>query len=488
MGRLIYFVIAFVVCIHSFEHLSFAGEQKDSRPNLLLIMTDDQDVTAPSFEVMKTLQSLMIDKGVTFTNMFTDYPLCCPSRATFLTGQRAANHDVRSNDPPRGGYPKLNHQNTLAVWLQAAGYHTAIVGKHLNGYGLQKYGLDPYEVPPGWNLWHVPVNDTSFYNYTVNENGKLFWHGFLDEDYATDEFTERALQFLREQKDSAEPFFLWLSYWAPHDAARSSPVDPRPGFTVPARRHTYISVPALLKKPSFNEKDVSDKPAIVRRAEPFNSEFSEKLNMRYQLRLRSLLAVDEGIERMFVELARIGKLHNTVFIFLSDNGYLQGEHRYYYKGVPYEEALRVPLVIRGAGFSQHEIRTEMVSNVDLAPTIVQLTNAQPKRIMDGHSLLPLLKGKHPLWRTAFVFEGSSDAERHQFYGFRTERYKYVEYEEGGKELYDLKLDPFEMENKYGKASYKGIADYLAFRLNQLKHCTGEACWVTERLDLLKPTF
>ena len=137
------------------------------RPNVVVIHTDDQD--AASMAVMPRTRALVGGQGTTFVNSFASYPLCCPSRATFLTGQYAHNHGVLGNNLPKGGFEKLRGANTLAVWLRRSGYHTALVGKYLNNYGER----NPREIPPGWSDWNGAVDPSTYQYYatTINRNG-----------------------------------------------------------------------------------------------------------------------------------------------------------------------------------------------------------------------------------------------------------------------------------------------------------------------------
>src|SRR5439155_6954337 len=235
---------------------SGAAEARSLRqrpPNVVVIMTDDQDVA--SMRVIPNVQRLIAAQGVTFVNSFVNLSLCCPSRATFLTGQYAHNHGVLSNALPAGGYQKLDHSHTLPVWLQRAGYATVHIGKYLNSYGLN---MDQRTIPPGWSEWYGAL-DPSTYNYldfSLNENGKIVHYGRNPTTYQTDVYTQKALDIIKRRAPSSQPFFLWVAYLAPHNI---------PG-PVPAPRHAgrFKNEP-LPTPPSFNEQDVSDKPAAIRK-------------------------------------------------------------------------------------------------------------------------------------------------------------------------------------------------------------------------------
>ena len=181
-------------------------------PNVLVIETDDQ--TVESMKVMQNVNALIGAQGATFANSFVNYSLCCPSRSTFLTGQYAHNHGVWSNQPPQGGFPRfesLHANNNLAVWLQRAGYYTALIGKYLNEYENKP------PVPPGWSEWHaVAPDDQKVYDYTLNNNGELTAYGDGRSDFKDDVLTRKAVYFLSRRAAKPRPFFLWLTYTAPH--------------------------------------------------------------------------------------------------------------------------------------------------------------------------------------------------------------------------------------------------------------------------------
>jgi len=222
------------------------------RPNVLVIESDDQ--TLESMRVMDNVNSLIGDQGATFQNNFVNFSLCCPSRATFLTGQYAHNHGVLGNTPPTGGFGRfeaLHGDNNLAVWLQGAGYHTALIGKYLNGYENNP------PVPPGWSEWYAAApDDQEVYNYTLNENGTLVHYGQTPADFKQDVLTSKAVDFVDRRARKRKPFFLWLTYTAPHIGGPNP--NPNPPFNcggtakpAPRHAHAFDSEP-LPKPPTFN--------------------------------------------------------------------------------------------------------------------------------------------------------------------------------------------------------------------------------------------
>jgi N-acetylglucosamine-6-sulfatase len=375
-------------------------QQADDRPNIVVIQTDDQ--TADSLRYMANVNRLLVRQGVRFDNNFASYPLCCPSRATLLTGQYAHNHGVRGNQPPLGGYVRLDHSNTLPVWLQQAGYQTSFVGKYLNGYGEGEGGRE--EVPPGWSEWRAAVRTPgkgtqSYVGFTLNENGGLVDYPPNQANYQTDVFTRKAVSSIRSGSASGSPFFLYLAYFAPHSGLPVDEDDVRaPGVSLtpsPAARHRdAFEAEPLPFPPSFDEVDVSDKPPAIKRFDRLTVAQELAVTESYQQRLESLLAVDEGVAQIVDALRAERQLANTLIVFTSDNGFMQGEHRVMPdrgKGFAYEPSARIPLVLRGLDLPRGRRVTDVVSNVDLAPTFLALARVAPGRVVDGRSLLPLAR-------------------------------------------------------------------------------------------------
>src|SRR5262245_3724595 len=232
------------------------------RPNVVVLMTDDQ--TVESMRVMPNVKTLLADQGVTFDNSFVSYSLCCPSRATYLTGQYAHNHGVWGNAAPNGGYYKLDSTNTLPVWLSRAGYQTMHIGKYLNGYGTR----NAREVPPGWGLWYGSVDPTTYRydTFTLNENGTTVNYGTGVANYQTDVYARKAVSLIAGRAADPRPFFLSVAFLAPHAGGPRDPDDPAgQGTPSPAPRHRNLfRTQPLPTPPSFNEADVSDKPAAIR--------------------------------------------------------------------------------------------------------------------------------------------------------------------------------------------------------------------------------
>jgi N-acetylglucosamine-6-sulfatase len=444
------------------------------RPNVVVLMTDDQ--TLESLRVMRNVDRLLARQGATLTQSVVSLALCCPSRATFLTGQYAHNHRVLSNVAPKGGYRRLDHSTTLPVWLRRGGYYTAHVGKYLNGYGLTR----PREVPSGWSEWYGAVDPSTYryWGFTMNENGKLVRYSRRT-DYQTDVVARRAVDVIGRRAPKRQPFFLSVGFVAPHSGGPRELDDP-PALKTPApaarHRDRFLFEP-LPTPPSFNEEDVRDKPLTVRRRPQLNDFQIGALTEAYQQELESLLAVDEAVGRIVAALQRAGDLQKTLIVLTSDNGYFHGEHR-----IPsgkvflYDPALRVPLVVRGPGIPPGQRIDDLVANIDLAPTIADAANVTPLRIVDGRSLLPLLqKGIRPPPRTILIEAPPSEVPRQVFAGVRTSQHLYASYGSGDQELYDLAADPYQLASLHRDPAQAALVAELSLRLEQLKTCAGVSC-------------
>jgi arylsulfatase A-like enzyme len=449
---------------------------QQAKPNVIVIETDDQD--AASMKVMAKTNRLIGRAGAVFDNNLVSFPLCCPSRATFLTGQYAHNNHITSNSPPTGGYQVFENINALPVWLQGAGYYTALVGRYLNNYGE----ANPTEIPAGWSEWHAGVDPSTFsyYNYTLNHQGTLVYYGDRPEDYQTDVWNAIATELIRRRLPKPQPLFMWLTTMAPHDAGPLEPDDP-PGFptTVPAPRYKGIYRNARLPKPpSFSEADVSDKPPAVRRRRRLRPDDISKIRYAYRQRLETLRAVDDLVAAVVRAIEDSGELQDTLIIYTSDNGYMQGEHRIRAgKLVLYEPSLRVPLLMRGPGVPRGIHVERWSSNVDLSPTILEATGAVAGRVQDGRSLFPLLHDPTLAWGRELLLDTGS------YQGVRTDGYVYAEHQSGQKELYNLEKDPYELHNLWKVKSAKPIWNALAGQLERLRECTGPSCQRGPRLTL-----
>jgi N-acetylglucosamine-6-sulfatase len=507
------------------------GVGKDGRPNILVVMADD--MTQSDLVFMPRTRKLLAKQGTSFTNTITSFPLCCPSRSTFLTGQYAHNHGVTGNFYPEGWYGLEGRKNTLATWLDRAGYRTGLIGKWLNGYGaLDAHG----EVPPGFDDWHglLDVSAYDYYNFEMNSNGRLatwgdpdfarklvqfanvevtppdtkgvddvldqlhavmgpppysYWGAQNPDQYSPDvtgRFTQR---LIGRGKRSKRPFFIWWAPAAPHREDVSTTLMGRPGPDPrPPQRYEQLSKTFQLPQPpSFNEADVGDKPSIVTSKTPsLTDEQIGQLQLDYEGRGGSMRAVDDWVGRLMKTLRRTHQLRNTVILFTSDNGWLNGQHRIPGdKFLPYEESLRVPLIMRGPGFARGKKIKQQVANIDLAPTLAALARAKPRRRMDGISLVPALRRHKGIPKRALgveaprpLFAGDIpvNAWDRPYVGVRTQRYTYVLWTETSEEeLYDRRTDPFQLQNLAQDPAHAGVKAHLIGLMQRLQTCSGRSC-------------
>lgn len=431
-------------------------------------MTDDQ--TVGEMRGLPQTQRLIGNQGVSFDNFVTSFSLCCPSRTTFLTGQYAHNHGVTGNGTPVGGFPAFKARDTLPVWLQAEGYHTIQIGKFLNGYPSPS---NRTLIPAGWDEWFGALDSTenSYFNYVVNQNGELVRYGTNNNDYKTDVYSRLASGAIERRAQagpSADPFFMFLAFTAPHLPATPAPRD----------RGKYKGVKAPRAK-SFNEADVSDKPSFIRKLPRFTQRRINKIDRNYRNRLQTLASVDRAVAKLMGELSSNGLLDETYVVFLSDNGFFFGQHRLAKgKYLPYTGSSRTPIQMRGPGIPRGVTSNALVANVDLAPTLLELSGATPSVPQDGESLLPFAtnpgrKSADPILLEALSKDNPSLGI--PFAGIQTERYKYVKYRNGEEELYDLGRDPGELRSAHRSRSYRATKQALAAKLAQLRNCAGAAC-------------
>lgn len=493
-------LLAGVLCIAALPGETGAKKKRkpQKRPNIVVVMTDDQ--TVESMRAMPIVEATLARNGVTFDYNFASFPVCCPSRATFLTGQYPDNHGVRTNQAPGGGFSKLDHGNTLPVWLEGSGYVTAHVGKYLNGYGTTSLDTD---VPPGWTEWYGAIDDPdgftggtyTMYGYTLNENGAIVHYGGTPDQenavvYQTDVYSAKAQDFIHRRAPSRKPFFVSVAPLAPHSESGSCNCAGNNPRAAP-RHEGAFSGQVAPRTPSFNEADVSDKPQSIRSLTSMNAAAIGMADARYRARLESLLAVDEMVGNLVSAVKSEGELNNTVFIFTADNGFFHGEHRVRTgKVLHYEESSGVPLVIRGPGVPKNQHRSQLAANVDLAPTILDFADARSRRLMDGRTLLPMIEDKRFEPGRAVLIEGFNNGTDEDpegadvsYSAVRTDRYVYAE---TGleQELYDLAADPFQLQSRHNDPSLAPVEAALDALLAKLTACAGKGpCGARPRLKL-----
>ena len=456
-----------------------AVSQTPERPNILVILTDDQD--APSVSEMPIVKSRLVELGTTFDRAYATTPLCCPSRTSILRGQYAHNHKVWTNRAPDGGFKRFQEldleTSTVATWLDEAGYHTGFLGKYLNEYGT---AADPTtHVPPGWDRWigyqGGPQEQNTKGIFKVNDQGKI---RRIDatEQHDTDYFAERAEAYVRNRQ-AGNPWFLMVATNAPHVPADAS-----------ARNENAYAGQTMPETPSFNEAGVADKaslwrenPLLPEKCPPKRKKLpGEQLQCvpeadeAWRNRMESLRDVDDMVGRLLGALRDEKALQNTYVIFTSDNGFALYQNRIFSKGAPYEPSQRIPFVIRGPGVPKDSVNHRLVANIDLAPTFAQWAKAETPNFVDGRSLLPILGNPTAAWRTRLLFEHRLDS--HDYNALRTSADQvYIDYlEVKGREYYDLTKDPYQLDGQDRKPPPQ-----LERQLGDLARCAGSECRVAD---------
>jgi N-acetylglucosamine-6-sulfatase len=486
--------------------------------NVVFILTDD--MTSSELAGMPNVESLIGGQGTTFNEAYASFPLCCPSRATMLTGQYMHNHGVRGNSPPNGSWFKFrSHEpSDLPVWLHEAGYYNIHIGKYLNGYSLVDGTLP---VPPGWNEWYGKVSeDALYFDYNLIEKTsydgtpRITFYGDQPTDYQTDVFGDRAADFVNDSTVGHQPFWLNLWFNSPH-----GPFDPAP------RDLFRLSGTPLPKLPGFNEKDVRDKPKWLRQQikRPLRKKQINVIDDERRRQQEQLISVDQAVGKLIDALKAKGILDDTYIIFASDNGFFRGEHRIASgKYLPYDPSARVPLLIRGPGIPKGGVSNELVWNGDIAQTIEQIASGSENQGVDGRSLLPYaenpaLRSTRPILLEGDTGPGGTGAESAHssaamaraarvhvagrrgvknldqepdaiksgattdnapaYRSIRTDRYEYTVYANGQTELYDMKRDPAQLRNLATDPRFRYVRKWLFDHLAALSSCAGAACRV-----------
>jgi N-acetylglucosamine-6-sulfatase len=503
------------LCLLAFLVRGETSSAANSKPNVIMFTTDDQ--TFRDLTAMPKTQALIGNAGANFLHAYASDPLCCPSRVTVQTGDYAHNTGVLGNTPPQGGYQSFNDKNDLPVWLQADGYRTIHIGKMPNGFGAPEVGGPTY-VPPGWGPFAGGVGPSSrgeFYGFigppssytgfTLDENGVE--KTFSADDYSTSVYADLAVDridnHLSHFPDS--PLYMQVQFFAPHD-----PATPEPKY-----ENAFATAPLPIDA-SFNEKNVKDKPAWIKAIRRFGPGLIAKIQTRYQHRLETLLSVDDAVEKIVDDLQSRGALANTYLIFTSDQGFMQGQHRLHQgKFVPYEPSVQVPLLIRGPGIPAGSQPRALVWNGDITSTILQMTGATPGLPQDGQSVLPFAQDptrkstrpilfetgppgttfepgttaaaagghKRPVKIGTYVKNTDLDHTAQiaraivapRYRAIRTGRYLLTKYADGGREMYDLSLDPLELHSVWKNGLYAPVKKFLLKRLAKLVHCSAAAC-------------
>ena len=409
----------------------------DDRPNFVIIETDDQRYD--TMQYMPKTQELIFDQGVTFEHGYVTTPLCGPSRSSIFTGMYAHTHGVRDN------FIEEFTDITFAELLQKDGYFTGLVGKYSNTW--------KGEPRPEYDYWvSFSQGQHRYNNALLNVNGEWIRH---QDEYITYTFGNYAVEFIETASKKWKPFCLCLALNAPHEPA------------VPAAQDKYLELDLPERLPSFNEADVSDKPAWMSRDKFADESEIEELDAFRRAQILTLFAADRVVEQVMQKLAEEDLLENTVVIFLSDNGKLWGEHRLTTKNSPYEEAARVPFALRYPPLVPDPyIETIPVGNIDIAPTLYDLAGVPIPEKVDGESLVGLLSGGDENWREGILIEGWPG--RGVYAAYHSGQYVYIETKDAVSEFYDLENDPYQMANAIDDPEYQQVIAHMKSRLDEIR--------------------
>jgi arylsulfatase A-like enzyme len=432
------------------------------RPNIVFVLTDD--MRDDDLDAMPITRRLIADEGMEFTDAISPHPLCCPARAQLATGQYAQNNGVQHNRGVHGGFQALDPTQEASSWFRDAGYRTGFVGKFLNGYG-------PHDVrPSGWTRWDALTRGVYDYvNFSMTGDGDP--HRYTD-SYITSVIEDHTNQTVTDFAASGDPFVVYAWHLAPHyritpEGGRGLPP------SAPQDEQKFLDArPTSFDDPAFDEADVSDQPAYLRNLSPVSRTDVAAENTA---RLQALQSVDRAVGSLVETLDAQGVLDNTYIVFSSDNGYSLGEHRFVGKDVLTDEALQVPLLVRGPGIAPGTTSALPVTLVDLPATFAALAGVMPGWQVDGTSLVPTLLGEEQTFRdTTLIQTGRTLGDGWSHRGVRTDRYLYGTDGADGF-LYDRLLDPEEMVNLIDDPAYAEVQAALELRRLELVDCAGWTC-------------
>jgi N-acetylglucosamine-6-sulfatase len=464
-----------------------------TRPNIVFVLTDD--LSNDLLPYMPHVAALA-EQGMAFTNYTVTDSECCPSRASIFTGDYPHTTGVYINEGSAGGFEAFNHlgnsTRTFALPLQSRGYRTAFMGKYLNayyaGYPAPKALGDwtPPEVtyvPPGWDEWDAVGLGYKQYNYTLNHDHKVIWHGTRPQDYLNTVLERYGRRFIAHSAEAKTPFFLEVASFSPHTPNTPAPQD--------AHKFAHLTAPT---DPSFGRKP-TNAPHWLAMRKPLTPGDLKLIDQRFRARVRAVQSVDRMVAGLEAKLAATDQLNDTVFVFSSDNGYHEGQYDLLPgKLTAFDTDVNVPLIVTGPGIAAGSTNHDIVENIDLAPTFEDLAGATPSPSVEGHSFVPLLHGEAVPWRTLALVEhrgpdvSPSDPDVQtlaegnppSYEAIRSPQFTYVRYETGETEYYDRVHDPYELHNLapvLSAAQQKQLTGWV----NALHDCTnGAQCWQAGR--------
>ena len=487
--------------------ISFGRAQAQEKPNIIFLLTDDQDVTANSLDYMPKLNRLLRKQGMEFVNYFVPTGLCCPSRATIISGQFCHNTkiwdngDLNNQTYMSGGFKKAMSEgletHTIATQLKAAGYETFLIGKYLNGYSDSQAS----HVPPGWDHW-FGMTDTAYFGPHFSNSGTLL--KLAKDVYQTDFIGAQALKML-EKRDAKKPFFIYIAPFAPH----------APSLPAPRHANLFPNITAP-RNPSYNPSDEiqKQKPSWIKHLPPLTETQLGNIDAFYQRRLQALQAVDELLENITLFLEKESVQDNTYLFYMGDNGQHLGDYRLPAgKRQAYDTDIRVPFLARGPGIEGGVRVTQVVQSIDLLPTWIDLAGGElPPYEPDGKSIVPLLKGSSPAQPSVNnfrsvglaemyggsgnmgdVYKGMAGFERNRFWNNTYQAIRvingsdwaananwlYAEWCTGEKEFYNVSSDPHEIYNIIDQLD-ASLVDKLSALVEAYGKCAGTSC---QNIDL-----
>ena len=486
--------------------------------NIVVVMPDDLNRplmnAALAAGLMPNVQKYIISPGTTFDRYYVSNAHGCPTREAYWTGEYFKNHLLPGYDNKCSAY-QAGSVTPLATWM--TGYSKALIGKYADGYGYEDLNHDGVVdindaeyCPPGWQscfiipFYQAQVNgmvppnngllgndNPNDYQYYVNQGGVLTYHGTTPQDYQATVLAGAAVNFIQKSTASSPqtPLMMFLTYGAPHVETNYNP-DPLPGyenlysFTVhPPPNSTPVTDTSYVKVPTFNAADVTGKPAYITSKPMMNSADLAGIKQQWQNRMEALAGVDVAFGKTVAALAAAGRLQNTVFIFLSDNGWMDGNFRLGGKLAPYDASIQTPLYVSiGGGVTSHA----QIGDNDLAPTILQLAGKSIPSTMDGTSFVPLLSNPTLTWRKRYflqyVQEGLGVDDITSYNGIRSSLDDqvsidslYTEYSTGETELYHYQTDPNAVNNLNTTPAWANQMNALHQLLTQWLTCSGQAC-------------
>jgi N-acetylglucosamine-6-sulfatase len=456
--------VAFAVLLVSgvWDSAAREAEGATAKPNIVFILADD--MRKDDLRYMPKTRSALGDKGMSFSNAFVSNALCCPTRATIMRGQYSHNTGVWTNKGSYGGVQAYrnegNEKDNMATRLDAAGYRTGLFGKYLNEYSGTK------DEPRGGDRWFAHTGGAHYYDYKINDDGRVIHYGSTSADYETDVIADHAKTFIGTSAKAGEPYFAFVAPRAPHSPATPATRD----------QHAYYGLKAR-RLPSFNEKNVADKPPWNRKLTMLSDAKKAKIDNLAEKRAETLQALDDLVAEIVSRLNDSHVLSRTYIFFTSDNGWHAAEHRIpKEKWRPYEEDVSVPLLVRGPGVASRHQAHKLVLVTDYLPTFTDLADVHTPNYVDGRSLQPVLEGNSTAWRSAILLEAAAHYSPAYRGILTSDGRKYVEYASGKKELYHLGHDPYELRDSYDPNNPPAT---LTKRLKKLKSCAAASCRAAE---------